>query len=136
MPSLSKTATQAESRVMLAEMEALRKRAARQAKREKGEAAEIPMVECTVLPQGDGRVSMGEHFGGIGDAYYEEGETPSLQLPVAINLYERGYVNFDGAKQAAEEYRRVRMDAARSRLEAERRAREEAEASETEAYMQ
>jgi hypothetical protein len=42
------------------------------------------VVECTVLPMGDGKVSMGQHVGGLGEAHYEEGETFTVPLPIAL----------------------------------------------------
>lgn len=32
-------------------------------------------VNCRVTQAGHGRISMGEHFAGVGDAFYEAGET-------------------------------------------------------------
>lgn len=134
MPALSKTAALAYSKAELAEMEALRKRAARQAQRNTSKE-DIPTVDCEVLPQGDGKISMGQHFGGLGDAYYDEGETiKDLQLPVAIALYEKGFVKFDGAKEAAAEQRDRMLAAARERRDAAERAREEAEAADLQNY--
>lgn len=125
--AISHAQSRAESAEILAEMEALRKRAARQAKVAVATAVEIPTVECVILPMGDGQVSMGEHFAGFGDAFFEQGETVTLQTPVAIGLFDMGYVNFEGAKQASEEAREARIEAARARRDAARRAREDAE---------
>jgi hypothetical protein len=125
MPAVSSVVSKAETARISAEMEAMRKRAARQAARDHSAPADVPKVEVTILPKGDGKVSMGEHFAALGDAHYEEGETPTLDLPVAVSLYDRGYVNFEGAKQASEEAREKRLEAIRQRREAERRAREE-----------
>jgi hypothetical protein len=125
MPALSSVASKAETLRITAEMEAMKKRAARQAARTAVAEADIPMVEVTILPAGDGKVSMGEHFAALGDAHYEEGETANLQLPIAVSLYDRGYVNFEGAKQASAEAKEKRLQAIRERREAERRAREE-----------
>jgi hypothetical protein len=33
------------------------------------------LVTCRVLPLGDGKISTGEHIGGVGDLHYERGET-------------------------------------------------------------
>lgn len=125
MPAVSTVQNKAEAAKYVAEMEAMRKRAARQAAREHGAATDIPKVECTILPMGDGKVSMGEHFAALGDAHYEEGETAELQLPVAVALYDRGFVNFEGAKQASEDARQARLEAVRQRRDALRRAQEE-----------
>lgn len=128
--SISKVQSQAESRATLAEMDALKKRAARQAARVTAAEQDIPNVECTILPMGDGQVSMGQHVGGFGDAHYEAEETATLPLPVAVALFDRGYVNFEGGKQASEDARKVRIEEGRQRAEAARRAREEADAAE------
>lgn len=97
---MQKTSSAPEAKAELDKLEAIKKRAARQAaKREL--APEIhPSVECVVLPMGDGKISMGEHVAGLGTAHYEEGETFTVILPIAISLYERGLVNFDGARDA------------------------------------
>jgi hypothetical protein len=133
--SISKVTGQGEARIALEEMERLRKRAARQARKNSIEAVEAERVVCEILPLGDGRVSMGEHFGGDGEAYYEAGEqTVPLPQQVAVALYERGYVNFPEAKTVAEKVREERLAAARARRDAQRRAQEEAEAAELQAY--
>lgn len=129
MPAMSKSASQAEAREILAQTEDLKKRAARQAMKTQA-LVEVPSVECVILPAGDGKVSMGEHFATLGDAHYEEGEKVSLQLPVALNLYARGYVNFEGAKQAMEDDRAARAEDARNRARAAEDARREAERAE------
>lgn len=72
---------------------------------------------------------MGEHFAAIGDAHYEEAETAELELPVALALYQRGYVTFEGAKKAQEDAREAVRQAAREAAEARRRAQEEADAA-------
>ncbi len=97
---MQKTNSSPEAKAEVEKLEALKKRAARQAaKREL--APEIQtIVECTVLPMGDGRISMGEHVSGLGTAHYEEGETFSVEMPIALSLYERGFVNFEGGRQA------------------------------------
>lgn len=93
--------SQAEARVDAEAAEALKKRAARQAAKRVIEPSEIPTVECVVLPAGDGKISMGEHVPPFGTAHYEEGETFTVELPVAVGLYDRGYVNFEGAREAS-----------------------------------
>lgn len=125
MAALSSVKTKAETAKITAEMEAMRKRAARQAARDHSDPVDLPTVQVTILPMGDGKVSMGEHFAALGDAHYEEGETPTFILPVAVTLYDKGYVNFEGAKEASEAARQQRQEAIRLRREAERRAREE-----------
>lgn len=100
--------SQAQTREEHEAQEALKKRAARQAAKVQREPETIPVVECVVLPIGDGKISMGEHVGGLGTAHYDEGETPSFQLPIAVALYDRGYVNFEGARDASKEAAKAR----------------------------
>jgi hypothetical protein len=127
MPSMSRAASHAEAQERAAKEEALRKRAARQAAANlKGEAPPDPIVECLVLPMGDGKISMGEHIGGLGTAHYDEGETFSVGLPIAVALYDRGYVNFEGAKQASADARAERARLAAEAREAARQAADEA----------
>jgi hypothetical protein len=76
-------------------LEALKKRAAKQAAKRELAPVIHPQAECTVLPMGDGKISMGEHIAGLGTAHYEEGETFTVDLPIALNHYERGFVNFE-----------------------------------------
>jgi len=128
--AISKVQGQAEAIKVNAEMEKMKQRAARQAARGSIEAQEIPMVQVVILPKGDGKVSMGEHFGALGDAHYEEGETPTFQLPIAVGLYDRGYANFEGAKQASADAKEARLTAARERREAIKRAAEDVDEDE------
>lgn len=83
-------------------IEAIKKRAARQAAKRELAPEVHASVQCTVLPMGHDKISMGEHVAGLGTAHYEEGETFTVELPIALALYERGFVNFDGAREAAE----------------------------------
>lgn len=102
MTSLSRAASQAAAAEAAAKEEASRKRAARQAAVVRKEGAPPPqVVECVVLPQGHGKISMGEHAGGIGEAHYDEDETFKVALPIAVDLYDRGFVNFEGAREAS-----------------------------------
>jgi hypothetical protein len=112
--------SQAQAREQHEAQEAIRKRAARQAAKVQREPETIPVVECLVLPMGDGKISMGEHVGGLGTAHYEEGEKFGLQLPIAVALYDRGYVNFEGAREASK-------DAAAQRAAQDRALRRAAE---------
>lgn len=122
--------TQAEAKEQFEAEEALRKRAARQAAQVLQSPEVIPMVTCTVLPMGDGKISMGQHVGGLGEAHYEEGETFDVILPVALTLYRRGFVNFPDAK-AVNEAENARADAeALKVLEAKRVAEARAELEE------
>lgn len=100
---MQKTNSSPEARIELDKLEALKKRAAKQAARRELAPEIHPVVECVVLPMGDGKISMGEHIAGLGTAHYEEGETFPIELPIAISLYDRGFVNFEGAKQASAE---------------------------------
>ena len=65
-----------------------------------------------MLPAGHDKISMGVHVGGLGEAHYEEGETFMVDLPIALSLYKKGYVNFEGAREALnEETARIRAQA-------------------------
>lgn len=97
---MQKTNSAPEVKAELDQQEALKKRAAKQAAKRELAPETVEHVECVVLPMGDGKISMGEHIAGLGTAHYEEGEKFTVALPIAINLYAKGYVNFDGAKDA------------------------------------
>lgn len=92
----------AESAEALAEQGEARKRAARQAARIEGEPETIEIVEVRVLPKGDGKVSMGIHVAGIGEAHYERGERFNIAKPIAEALEERGYVEIEIADAESE----------------------------------
>lgn len=98
---MQKTNSSPEAVAEIEKMEAMKKRAAKQAAKRDLPPENIPVVECTVLPMGDGKISMGEHIAGLGTVHFEEGETFPCPLPTAIAHYERGYVNFEGARDAA-----------------------------------
>jgi hypothetical protein len=100
---MQKTNSAPEAKAEIDKQEALKKRAAKQAAKRELAPETYPIVECTVLPMGDGKISMGEHVPGLGTAHYEEGETFPVILPIALALYERGYVNFEGARDAQAE---------------------------------
>jgi hypothetical protein len=106
---MQKTNGSPAAKAEIEKLEALKKRAAKQARKRELAPEEVPIVECVVLPQGDGKISMGEHVGGLGEVHYEEGETFPCQLPIAIGLYERGFVNFEGAKAAVAEAQKGRL---------------------------
>lgn len=57
----------------------LRARAARQAKRSDAPAPGVEMVLVKVTKRGDGRISTGQHVSGVGEVYFERGET--FELP-------------------------------------------------------
>jgi hypothetical protein len=122
MANTSRAASLAAATEKERQAEALRKRAARQAAaRQKDDAPPPEVVECTVLPMGDGKISMGQHIGGLGEAHYEEGETFNVELPIAVSLYDRGFVNFPNAREASADMRRamarqIAEDEAASRL--------------------
>jgi hypothetical protein len=100
--------SQSEARADAEAADALKKRAARQAAVAIKNPVAPTVVECVVLPMGDGKISMGEHVASLGEAHYEEGEKLTVALDIALNLYERGYVNFEGAKAAMAERRAQR----------------------------
>lgn len=97
---MQKTNSAPEAKAEIEKLEALKKRAAKQAAKRELAPEVHPFVECTVLPMGDGKISMGEHVPGLGTAHYEESETFTVALPIALSLYEKGYVNFEGARDA------------------------------------
>jgi len=105
---MQKTNSAPEAKAELDRMEALKKRAAKQAAKRELAPEAVPQVECTVLPLGDGKISMGEHIAGLGTVHYEEGETFPCQLPTALIHYERGYVSFEGARDALAEAKALR----------------------------
>jgi hypothetical protein len=105
---MQKTNSSPEAAAEIDKLEALKKRAAKQAAKRELAPVNHPSVECTVLPMGDGKISMGEHIAGLGTAHYEEGETFSVIQPIALDLYERGFINFDGAKDAMAERKAAR----------------------------
>lgn len=85
-------ATNAEVTSELDKLEALKNRAARQAAVVQATPENIPIVQARVLPMGDGKISMGVHVPGVGEAHYERGETFSVIETVAISLEDRGFV--------------------------------------------
>lgn len=97
---MQKTNSSAEAKAIIEADEALKKRAARQAHKRELAPVNHAVVECTVLPQGHEKISMGQHVAGLGEVHYEEGERFSCALPTAVTLYERGFVNFEGARDA------------------------------------
>lgn len=120
---VQKVTSQAEARILLEQQEALKKRAARQAAKVDIAPVEIPTVECVVLPMGDGKISMGEHVPGLGTAHYDEGEKFNVQLPVAVALYDRGFVNFPGARDASRDAAEARSAQAAREAAADMRLR-------------
>lgn len=109
---MQKTNSGAEARAEIEKVEAIKKRAARQAAKRELAPQTHPTVECTVLPMGDGKISMGEHVAGLGTAHFEEGETFTTDLPIALALYERGYVNFPNARETLKAVQQDRADEA------------------------
>ena len=101
---VKKTISAAESAKQVREKEELRARAARQAAQKRqaaaaGAAADEEKVNVRVTKLGADKVSMGVHASGIGDAYFEHGETTVLPVSVAKTLEERGFVEItSGAK--------------------------------------
>lgn len=96
--AISRARSQAEAAEAQEREEALKKRAARQAATKAREDAPPPdMVSCRVLKAGDGKVSMGEHVAGIGDAFYERGETFTIERSIGEALENRGLVEIEAA---------------------------------------
>ena len=110
---MQKTNSSIEAVGEVEKIEALKKRAAKQAAKRELAPDVHPEVECVVVPMGDGKISMGEHIAGLGTAHYEEGETFTVIMPIAISLYERGFVNFDGGKAKLAEVKAERAAQAR-----------------------
>lgn len=95
--AISRASSNAAAAEEAAKQEALKKRAARQAAAKLREDAPPPdLVSCRVLKNGDGRVSMGQHVPGVGDAFYEKGETFRIERGIAVELEDRGYVEIEG----------------------------------------
>jgi len=120
MAGISRAKSNAMAAEEAAKHEALKKRAARQAAQrliEPGPAAEV--VECVVLPQGADKISMGSHIGGLGEAHYEEGETFSIELPIAVKLYDRGFVNFEGGRAASDAAKTARSREIAAQMQAD-----------------
>lgn len=74
MPAISKASMNAQAKLDEEEAKKLKQRAARQAATEIKEKAAPDLVDIRILPLGDGKVSMGIHIAGVGDAHYEKGE--------------------------------------------------------------
>lgn len=89
---MTKFKSQEDARNEAAAEEAAKKRAARQAA--KTEVAQVAPAKVTVrvLKKGHEKISMGVHVGGIGEAHYEHGETFEVDVPIAEELEERGFV--------------------------------------------
>lgn len=102
---MQKTNTSPEAKAAIEEREALKKRAAKQASKRELAPDAVERVTCTVLPLGDGRISMGQHVAGLGEVHFEEGETFECDVPIAVQHYVRGWVNFEGAKDAVAEFK-------------------------------
>lgn len=98
--AVSKITAQQVAAIETAEQRAKRIRAAREAaEAKKQDQPDATMVECRVLPKGDGLISMGEHIGGVGDAYYLRGETFVTAEDIAKALEDRGLCEITGAAQ-------------------------------------
>lgn len=84
--------TQDEAKAKVAAQIDAVKRAAKQAAKVKEAPQEIRRVKLRVLPMGDGKISMGVHVAGVGEAHYEKGEViEHLEEPIAKALEQRGY---------------------------------------------
>jgi hypothetical protein len=102
---MQKTNSSPEAKEAIEKRETMKKRAAKQAAKRELAPDAVPRVLCTVLPHGDGRISMGEHVAGLGEVHFEEGETFDCDLPIAVQHYVRGWVNFEGAKEAVAQFK-------------------------------
>lgn len=90
---LSEDAADDAAKAALAAEQAARNTAAREAVGDKVPVASGPdLVECRVLPMGDGKVSMGMHIGGIGEAHYTRGEIFKIGRQIATRLEKKGFV--------------------------------------------
>lgn len=49
-------------------------------------------VKVRVTKMGHGKISMGDHVGGLGDLTYDHNEEPELPLSMAQELEDRGFV--------------------------------------------
>lgn len=86
------------AKAALAAEQAERNNAAREAVGDKVPVASgSDLVECRVLPMGDGKVSMGVHIGGIGEAHYTRGEVFKINRHIAQRLEKKGYVEIAAA---------------------------------------
>jgi len=84
--------TQADAAAKAAQQAEAVKRAARQAAKTQVAPQQIKRVKARVLPMGDGKISMGVHIAGVGEAHYEKGEIiQDLEEPIAQALEARGY---------------------------------------------
>lgn len=75
----------------IAAEDAARARAARQ-RLAAGLAPPQPTVQVRITRLGDGKVSMGEHVGGVGEVHFEWKEETSLPQDIALALEERALV--------------------------------------------
>lgn len=99
--AISRARANAEALEKQAEVEALKKRAARQAvAKQTGEIPPPEVVTCRVLKNGDGKISMGVHLAGVGDAFYEKGEEFDIERSIADELEDRGFVEIKDAPKA------------------------------------
>lgn len=106
--AISRAASQAAAAEAAAEQEAFKKRAARQAASVMLEPETVDNVSCRVLKLGDGKISMGVHVAGIGDAFYEKGETFTLPRDLATGLEDRGMVEISEVEAVLDAPRRGR----------------------------
>lgn len=88
--------SQADALAAMALEQEMRKRAARQAAGALANPQAVEKVRVRVLKLGDGKIAMGVHIAGIGDAHYERGEQFDIELPIAQSLEDKGYVEIEG----------------------------------------
>lgn len=74
MRAVSKASMNAQAKIDQEEARRLKQRAARQAAAAIKDDVAPDLVDIRILPLGDGKVSMGVHIPGVGDAHYEKGE--------------------------------------------------------------
>ena len=59
---------------------------------EKAEAEKRDLVKVRVTKKGDGKISRGVHYGGIGDDHYEQGDRFDMPRVTALEAEERSFV--------------------------------------------
>lgn len=89
-----------EEAIAKAEADAQAKRdAARRMVAGAGPAVPSKLVTVRVMKLGHDKISMGQHVGGFGDAYYERGDSFAVAQDIAEALEARGFVEIEGEYQ-------------------------------------
>lgn len=100
--NISKASLAAQAKIDEEAAKVLKQRAARQAAAVIEEKAP-DLVDIRILPLGDGKVSMGIHIAGIGDAHYERGEVAKGWLRENAEALEaRGFAEILSAPEQAD----------------------------------